>query len=228
MITKYKQQILALSPLNEKCVCKYDRWYEQSGNSQSTINRYIKIIEKRFGEQFTRKDIISFYRCNNIDDITKFLSVMMWGYSSDGIGKPDNRGPSRVQKMIKDIDKLSKILTQTKELIREGRLKEAYKCFHPTKIPKCGPSFFSKYFYFVGRSLRVDNYPLIFDNRVASGLVNISVLSRSLLKFVSIQTIARADTYVKYVNLLHNWAKSLECEADQIEFFLFRSTMLLY
>ena len=222
MITKYKQQILALSPLNSECVCKYDSWHKQFGENQSTINHHIKIIEKQLGERFTRKDIISFHRCDNIDDITKFLSVMMWGYSSDGIGRPDNRGPSRVQEMTKDIAKLSKILTQTKELIREGHLKEAYKCFHPTKVPKCGPSFFSKYFYFVGRSLKVDNYPLIFDNRVASGLVNISVLSSSLLEFVSVQTITRADTYVKYVNLLHDWAKSLECEADQIEFFLFQ------
>ncbi len=222
MITKYKQQILESLPLNSECVCKYDRWYERFGNNQSTINRHIKIIEKQLGERFTRKDIISFYRCDNIDDITKFLSVMMWGYSSDGIGKPDNRGPSRVQKMTADIAKLSKILTQTKELIREGHLKEAYKCFHSAKVSECGPSFFSKYFYFVGRSLKVDNYPLIFDNRVAFGLVNISVLSRNLLKFVSVRTITHADTYVEYVDLLHSWAKSLKCEADQIEFFLFK------
>ena len=147
---------------------------------------------------------------------------MMWGYSSDGIGRPDNRGPSRVQEMTADITKLSKILTQTKKLIREGHLENAYQYFRSKKVPKCGPSFFSKYFYFVGRSLEVYNYPLIFDKRVASGLVNISVLNDSLLEFVSVQTITRADTYVKYVNLLHNWAKSMECEADQIEFFLFQ------
>lgn len=227
MITRYKQQILAASPLTVASVCEYGRWYDRFKGNQH-ITDCIHTIEDNLGGSFTRQDIISFHERNDINDITKFLSVMMWGYASDGNGRPDNRGPSRVQQMTSDHVYLSNLLVQTKQLIGAGRLREAYNEFEKKdesrkkKVPMCGPNFFSKYFYFVGKSLGLQRYPLIFDDRVATGLVNICVSSRSLLDLVSIQTIRRAEVYMKYFNLIHDWAEKLQCEADQIEFFLFQ------
>lgn len=172
MITRYKQQILATSPLTVACVCEYKRWYDRfEGNKH--ITNCIHTVEDNLGEQFTRQDIISLHERNDINDITKFLAVMMWGYASDGNGRADNRGPSRVQKMTSDYEYLSNLLLQTRQSIKAGCLREAYNGFEEKdesrkkRVPMCGPNFFSKYFYFVGKSLGLQRYPLIFDDRVA-------------------------------------------------------------
>ena len=62
---------------------------------------------------------------------------------------------------------------------------------------------------------------MIFDNRVAAGLVRITVSDGDLLDLVTIQSTRNVNAYLKYVNTLHEWAAELKCEADQIELFLF-------
>jgi hypothetical protein len=232
MITKYKSQILTESPLTVECVCEYKRWYDRFTENKELnqhIRSFIKTIEDNLGERFTRKDVISFHKRDDINDITKFLSVMMWGYASDVNSRPDNRGPSRVQKMLTSGHiYVSNLLVKTKELVKADRLIEAYNEFEKKnesgkkKVPMCGPNFFSKYFYFVGKSLDLKKYPLIFDDRVAVGLVKICTSCKSLLNLVSITTIRHAKIYKEYVDFIHDCAEKLQCEADQIEFFLFQ------
>lgn len=216
MIERYRELILTKTPLVNKCICQYKPWYKQFEKNKEVTCR-IKTIEKAFGHKMTRKSIITFLS-KNADAISNFLAVMMWGHESDLNGRRDARGPWKVAQMTSDLASLGPLLDQTKERIKNGDVKEAYRCF---KVARCGPNFFSKYFYFIGKSLNIARYPLIFDNRVAAGLVRITVSDGDLLDLVTIQSTRNVNAYLKYVNTLHKWAAELQCEADQIELFLF-------
>jgi hypothetical protein len=218
MIEKYIPHILSTDPLTRECACNYgscDRRFRQNDEIRSRI----QIIRRAFPDTMTRQNIIEFFRRAGRDaDITKFLVAMIWGYGSDEGGRADNRGPWRVEQMTSNLEHLREVLHEAGRRIASGDLEGAYRCF---TVGRCGPSFRSKYFYFVGKSLAMERYPLIFDNRVAAGLAQIGGLNNDLLAMISIQTKGTASAYVQYTNLLHEWAAQIECEADQIELFLF-------
>jgi hypothetical protein len=150
--------------------------------------------------------------------MTAFLMVMLWGYGADEGGKSDARGRWRVAQMTKDCGKLRETLCKARDWICQNKIEKAYNEF---RIPWCGPNFFTKYFYFIGKSLDQQKYPLIYDDRVATGLVKLNLCSDKPLEFVTIQTKRKADAYVKYVDMIHGWSVYLGCKADQVELFLF-------
>lgn len=216
MIKRYRELILNKKPLVNKCICQYKPWYEQFEKNKEVTCR-IKTIEKVFKHKMTRKSIINFFR-KNADAINNFLAVMMWGHESDANGRRDGRGPWKVAKMTSNLASLGSLLDQTNKRIKNGDVKEAYRHF---KVAWCGANFFTKYFYFKGKSLNIARYPLIFDNRVAAGLVRINVSDGDILDLVTIQATRNVYAYIEYVSTLHKWAAELQCEADQIELFLF-------
>ena len=88
-------------------------------------------------------------------------------------------------------------------------------------LPRCGPNFFTKHFYFLGKALGQHRYPLIFDDRVAGGLVRLSAPSESVMQIVRVSTDRSASAYLSYLRLAHAQADVIECEPDQVEYFLF-------
>ncbi len=215
---EYRQQILSTDVLTRECRCNYGPW-EHRFREKSEICRHIQIVREAFPDIMTRQNIIQFFQRGGRDaDVTKFLATMIWGYGPDEGGRSDNRGPARVEQMTSKLDHLRDVLRDTACQIEKGALEEAYRGFD---IAWCGPSFRSKYFYFVGKSLGIKGYPLIFDNRVAVGLARVGGLRNDLLGMVSIQTKGTASAYTRYTNLLHELASQMACEADQIELFLF-------
>ncbi len=97
-----------------------------------------------------------------------FLASMIWGFAGDCETTDAGYGPWRAAQMMtsKDFDET---LKKTSDLIRSGKIGEAYDKFDSAGIKWCGPAFFTKYFYFLGRAVGTD-YPLILDRRVAQAL----------------------------------------------------------
>ena len=65
---------------------------------------------------------------------------MLWGYGTVGYG------PWRTQRMFATPDS-GDMLQRAFGLIAENRIEEAYSGF---RLDRCGPSFFTKFFYFAG------------------------------------------------------------------------------
>ncbi|MCQ3928892.1 MAG: hypothetical protein DPW16_00405 [Chloroflexi bacterium] len=146
-----------------------------------------------------------------------FLVAMMWGYGTVGYG------PYRTQIMLNSLN-VETILTDTYSLLKSGKVVEAYDQFH---VDRCGPAFFTKFFYFVGLGLKLKPLPLILDSVVARSLSHPDMIGEDIKELASITngSVGRyAEGYQKYLTLVERWAKELECRPDAIEYFLFNWT----
>jgi len=142
----------------------------------------------------------------SLEDIRRvFLGAMLWGFGTVGYG------PWRTQQMLATRDS-GEMLQSTFDLIAENRIEEAYRGFG---LDWCGSSFFTKFFYFSGFGCRLPRYPLILDAYVRKSLGSFAEVD-----FVSA---SRWDPrgYVRYIQVMHEWAQELNCEAHNIELFLF-------
>jgi hypothetical protein len=141
-----------------------------------------------------------------------FWGVMLWGYGTTSYG------PYRLERIFKTTPEqnISSVLCQAFQYLTQGKVEAAYDMFYPqgtTSIKYFSEAFFTKYLYFAGIGCGVKRYPLIFDSRVAEGL-------KTLLGKDSPQSYTQQG-YITYVNLLHEWAKKLDCRADSIEYLIF-------
>jgi hypothetical protein len=96
----------------------------------------------------------------------------------------------------------------------------AYKLLDKT-LDRCGPNFFTKHFYFLGKALRLDPYPLIFDDRVANGLIKIVLSNQASLNLVRVSTLRKSNAYLQYLAIAKEEADRINCNLDQIEYYLF-------
>lgn len=147
-----------------------------------------------------------------------FLATMIWGYGTVGYG------PYRTLHMINAPQALD-ILQTTFMLISTNNLLAAYQQF---RLSKCGPAFFTKYFYFIGMGHDYRPLPLVLDSVVARTLeewlhLEISQFARVVRnKQGRITALGyHSQGYYKYVHLMNTWAQSLGCRADSIELLLF-------
>jgi len=155
------------------------------------------------------------------------LACMIWGYGGD---REARYGPSRTAQMMTS-EGFNVVLKETSDLIRSGKISEAYDRFDSGKIMQCGPAFFTKYFYFLGRGVGHDSYPLILDRRVAKALGQL-LGNENLTRFVSLNRRTdqilidrgreQRDKYLHYLGLMWKWAKQLGCKSDDIECFLYK------
>ncbi len=149
-------------------------------------------------------------RSGSLEDIRRvFLGAMLWGYGTVGYG------PWRTQRMLSTPDS-GDMLQRTFGLIVENRIEEAYRGF---RLDRCGSAFFTKFFYFSGFERGSHRYPLILD----------AYVGRSLRSFDDVDLSDFANTsqwdprgYTRYIQVMHEWAQELNCEAHNIEYFLFR------
>ena len=83
------------------------------------------------------------------------------------------------------------------------------------------PNFFTKHFYFLGKAQGLTTYPLIFDNRVANGLVKVASEDPENLNMVQISAVPKPNIYIEYIQFALSEAKRIGCQPDQIEYYLF-------
>jgi hypothetical protein len=65
------------------------------------------------------------------------------------------------------------------------------------------------------------NYPLIFDDRVANGLVKLMQPTVELFSMIHVSTLRQATAYTKFLRLAHQIAQDAQAQPDQVELFLF-------
>ncbi len=148
-----------------------------------------------------------------------FLAAMMWGYGTTGYG------PHRTRIML-DSPNVESVLTDTYYLLKEGKVVEAYQQFRVKRvnlIKRCGPAFFTKFFYFAGLGLKLKLLPLILDSRVEGSLSHTDMMGKNISEIAALID-GSAKGYQKYIILMDEWAKELECRPDAIEYFLFNWT----
>lgn len=157
-----------------------------------------------------------------------FISIMLWGFGKTGYGA------YRTDRMVRDRN-FQNTIESSYTNINCGDIIQAYNSF---SLQMCGPAFFTKYFYFVGKGSHNLPMPLILDSVVALNLeercgLNISRYAK-VFRYPDNPQNARkgivgkisavngyAMGYMNYINDMEAWARHLEVAPDQIELFLF-------
>lgn len=149
-----------------------------------------------------------------------FILVMIWGYENVGTG------PWRVARMIASPG-FPQILCQVSEECFHGLFLKAYDTLI-ANVNRLGPAFASKYLYFFCQNFRVQVKPLIFDSVVVSTMRKFN-WPAWCVDYMANGTNPRRQpySYGQYLILMHNWAQSLGCRPDQIEYFLWARGMEL-
>ena len=220
---RYHETIRNINIAPIDTVVDYERWNNLFDNP-IFINSNLQIIENTLGNEFNRLDIIELYRRVDIPAETKFIAAMIWGYSAPAGVRSDTRGPWKVSQMFGNgqpengqaaIDAIRAVQINTEEEIITS-----YNNLN-NNLRHCGPNFFTKHFYFLGKSQNNNIYPVIFDNRVAQGLFKLLPESNSLSQIIKVSTNTNADSYIKYLNLIRTESEIIGCEMDQLEYYLF-------
>ena len=135
---------------------------------------------------------------------------MIWGYDGPGYG------PFRVNNFMSkaNINLIQAAFDHIKSRNRES-------AFNRLKgIKGLGVSFISKIMYFAGKANKELEYPLTFDIQVANALVSL-VADGQLKGMVKTSPINTFEAYAAYNTQMHRWARELDIQADQLEFFIF-------
>lgn len=147
-----------------------------------------------------------------------FVASMVWGYGEVGYGAWRSRAALEAPQLGEHLEMLA-------DKLLSGDLVAACRA---VSIPRVGPAFYTKLFYFLSRS-RVQRFPLILDTVLMNAfeqLLGLDVgdyakVTRKHGRVTS--TLAWPEGYQRYVEQMHDWAGTLECTADQIELFLFQA-----
>ena len=179
-------------------------------------------IQNVLGNQFNRENLVSFYANPDFDNVTKFLASMVWGYAAPAGGQAAGYGPHRVSQMFID-PRASAAAINLVGIQNDNEIINSYKILDNT-LKMCGPNFFTKHFYFLGKSFGINQYPLIFDDRVAAGLVKVNVPPENhppLLNMIRVSATRNKSSYINYLKYAWIEANSIGCNPDQIEYDLF-------
>ena len=214
----YLETINNLNPLGQRLYYDIDRWRDFIYNNESITNDMAFICEN-YRNGISRQDIISYFNQENSTLLKGFLLTMIWGHGYPQHGRGDNRGPWKVSQMFSKPENFL-ILENAKHHLEKNDLCSAYTSFD--KMQRCRVSFFSKYLYFLGRSINMTDYPLIFDTRVAKTIGQLTSTNIGLFSILNIQPKQDPISYNTYVTSIHNIANELNIESEKIEYFLFK------
>jgi hypothetical protein len=150
------------------------------------------------------------------DDVSllrAFLLVQAWGAGTSG-----SRTLRHTATAFTHRDLSAGSLRSSAERLRAAQgtlaLAEAYASW---SCPGVGPSFFTKWFTFAGRSEGRRWQPLILDDRVYRALN--WTLEVRLVDLASSKS--RAVRYQVYVEAVHAWSRELDVAPDRLEWILF-------
>ena len=209
-IVQLSQEIHAVDPLSQSIAYNYDTWCNHLYPYEE-----LDYIYSVFPNKISRGNIVALSKeavetCD-IGDIRKlFLATMIWGYGTTGYG------PWRTAEMFSTRN-FSYMIENAFNLVLRNRILDAYTQFN---IKRCGPPYFTKYLYFIGYGAGLDLYPLILDTRVWEALRDRVEIDTTL--FVKKSTWWYPEGYLRYVRTMHHWAATLNCEAHNIEYLLFK------
>jgi hypothetical protein len=208
ILKNFKHHIENLKPLQGGITYEPLKWEKQFKKS-----KVLGCAINDIGKHISRKTVITkfkeYYAEKNGDYIIPFLYTMIWGYDS-------NYGPHRTHKIMLNAKNMNFIKSGI-DLMNDNKFDEAYESLKLVK--GLGISYISKILYFAGRAKKMKQYPLIFDIRVATAFMQlVDTDLSSILKIVPSDSL---ESYKKYNAMIHDWAKQLNVDAEQIEFFLF-------
>jgi hypothetical protein len=215
MITFSDKQRIEIQTLNPKSDSKFkynvDKWSKLD-------SKYKKEIHEFENKEINRQDIINcfndFYKEKSSSFIKPFLLTMVWGFSDTGYGTHRTNNYLSSESNIKLIEEA--ILN-----IKNGEKNYLEKSFNALKrIKGLGISYLTKVLYFATKAKGIDEYALIFDNRVAASIVMLTT-SKEIHDIVIIQPSSKFKNYKKYNDLIHALAKKNDVSAEQIEMYLF-------
>ncbi len=196
----------------------YPHWEKHLVADSVMMNR-LNLIREKIGDCVDRQEVVDFYSDSEIAMEVKFILAMIWGHEATEGGRRDGRGPWKLMQMFKDRERTDSLIQQV-DLSTEESMAASYRMLD-TAVDRCGPNFFTKHFYFLGKALGLTNYPLIFDDRVANGLIKLMLSDEKLLSLISVSTLRRAEAYIDFLKLAHLIAQEAQAKPDQVELFLF-------
>ena len=200
-----KAQIECLKPETQSISYSVETWSRHLAPDQD-----LEFLALTCPRQISRGDLFRLAAnargSGSLEDIRRvFLGAMLWGYGTVGYG------PWRTRQMLSTPDS-GEMLQRTFGMIAENRIEEAYNRFC---LDRCGSAFFTKFFYFAGFGCGLPRYPLILD----------AYVRKSLGSFADVDLVSASrwdpQGYTRYVRAMHEWAQELNCEAHNIELFLF-------
>lgn len=154
-----------------------------------------------------------------------FLASQIWGWGNRGIGINNT-------KRCLSEKNAENILVDSFNKVRGNQIGKAYNNF---KLPRCGPAFFTKFFYFIGLALNTHPLPVILDTQVAIfleflgkqegwDLSDFALVNRNRKKNNTISSIKRYEKgYIEYIKCMGDWATKLGCNADDIEYYMYKN-----
>jgi hypothetical protein len=179
-----------------------------------------EVIKTELGREVKRSDLVELYRNANIDSTTKFIAAMMWGYEAPAGGRRAGYGAHRLCEMFADPAAAIPII-ESVTINDDQAIKRSYKRLDRA-LNKCGPNYFTKHFYFLGKSIDPEHFrPVIFDDRVAMGLIKMQVTNAACLDLVRVSAMRSPGAYVAYIDYISSEANSIGCKPDQVEYYLF-------
>lgn len=139
--------------------------------------------------------------------VEAMVIVYAWGWSTTPVGPP------RAQKALAaGVERLGSALVAAREaMLTDGPLAGYVALARSHRVPGLGPSFATKFLYFVSPDGR---RALIFDELVASWLARKAALTLSPTRW-------SPATYDTYMNLMHAWSSRLDIANHQLEEIVF-------
>ncbi len=201
-----------------KVRCDFNPWRKKLADLD--LGPRVEKIEDILGDCFGRSDVIGLYRRDDIQPATKFLAAMIWGHEAPAGSKKDGRGPWKVSEMFSDPEASIKLLESTR-VGNEEQIRTSYRQLNKG-LKRCGPNFFSKHFYFLGKARGTKSYPLILDDRVAAGLAALTPGCFDFFGIVKVVAARRPESYLEYLSWARRQAENVKCDLDQVEYFLFK------
>jgi len=139
-----------------------NNWDREGIIENEEAQQIISEIIGEYGESLTRENVYNVSAILNPKKL--FIATIMWGYGKD------NRGPYRLKKMLGTSNFEDNIRWVTSQMQNGVDIVEIYDNFIPSNalyhINKCGPSFGTKFLYFIGKSIvnegiQLNYFPLI-------------------------------------------------------------------
>jgi hypothetical protein len=188
-----KQKIGNLKPLSDsKFLYNALRW----GDLNNEFKKDIKDFEDK---EIARQDVINaykeYFKDQSIGYMKPFLLTMVWGFADTGYGT------YRTNNYISTKESREHIQTAI-DYINENQTYSLRNAFNQLmKINGLGISYLTKILYFATRAKEIDNYALIFDNRVAVSLVKLTT-PKEVYDIINIVPSSKFVDYQRFNNLM--------------------------
>lgn len=208
-IKKYQESIEGLNPL-EDSIYSFDptRWRQLDGIETVMDSEFtnLEISRQRVIDAYSK------YYNRNVDFLNPFILTMIWGFANSGYGF------YRTNNYIRSKDNRD-LIKEGLDAVKSQDIQLGFKKL--MKIKGLNISYVSKVLYFTSRALGHKKYPLIFDIRVARGIVALH-LDREVTSFLNVTPKNSWKEYEAYNQQMHQWANELNVPAENVEYFIFK------